>query len=169
MLRWNIVFIRLSFIVCRPLYFFLNSLTRETGHRWAGGLFLKKEWMAWSKSRSIRDSTWLFDFFFDRENRFEASIIRPRFDVVSREREREREREKNGGKSREECASLFWTLGAVLERKSGGRSRESNLMGERIFDDLQGGRGNFCNLDSKNKKILLEFLTFRFLESSVKR
>lgn len=152
MLRWNIVFIRLSSIVCRPLYFFLNSLTRETGHRWAGGLFLKKrvngvvQVEVHSKHQHLTLRLLFSIVRIGSSLDFSASIRCH----VEREREKEREKKKNGG-NRGKNTRLFFERWAQFSR------------GKVVAEDREIFNGKGCLMVFKvvEKAKLLLFVIFR--------
>lgn len=148
MLRWNIVFIRLSSIVCRPLYFFLNSLTRETGHRWAGGLFLKKrvngvvQVEVHSKHQHLTLRL-LFSIVRIGSNLDFSASIRCR---VEREREREREKKRTeeiGGR----IHVSFLNVGRSFREEKWSRKIERSLMGKDVWwSSRWSRRRSFCFL-----------------------
>lgn len=129
-------------IVCGSPYFFLNSLTLETGLWWAGGYSccLEKEWMV-SKSRSVQTSTWLPTFSIVRIG---PKIFRGRFDVIMKKRRKPR---RIRGSSK--------PAGPVFRWKSGcGKLLESNLVKEDVLQDSRG----FCAFHSET---CTQFINFR--------
>lgn len=131
-------------IVCGSPYFFLNSLTLETGLWWAGGYFccLEKEWMT-SKSRSIQTSTWLPTFSIVRIG---SKIFRGRFDVMMKKR----------GKPRR-IRSCSEPSGPVFRWKSGcAKLLKSNLVEEDVLQDSR----SFCAFHGET---CTQFINFQIL------